>query len=222
MITEYLSDTWRFFRNHFLAFAGIILPFAIPLELISAFYHHSIDYGDSFFLSVLPDLLYIMVYPVFGVAIIFYIVSVVKKGERLTASDAWALGIRYYSSYLLLTLILVLAIGFGLALFVIPGILLMVKLAFSEFDLLLQGEDPMASLQSSWRKTTDHFWTLMNGGLVITAIIYIPIWTITYAPVFEGAAGLALNSVIAVAESVVLVAYTVFAYRVYDQVSEDA
>ncbi|MDI9244267.1 hypothetical protein [Marinobacter sp. CHS3-4] len=219
MTIEFLLDTWKFFRTHILVFAWIILPFSIPLEILSTVYHQTFDYGDSFLLAALPEFLYIAIYPVFGAAVVFYMASVLK-GQRLSVNEAWNLGVQNWGSYLMLTLILVVVVGIGFAFLILPGILLMAKLAFSEFELLLQRKNPLDSLQASWQDTTEYFWMLLTGGLVITGIIYLPIWSINHLVSESGFYPSLVGSLLRVAESVVMVAYTIFAFRVYDYASE--
>ena len=221
MTAEFLLDTWKFFRTHVVAFAYIILPFTIPLEIVSSLYHQTFDYGDSFVLSALPEFIYIAIYPVFGAAVVFYMASVLK-GQPLSVSDAWNLGVQNWGSYLVLTLILIVAVGFGFALLILPGVLLMAKLAFSEFELLLQRKNPFESLQTSWQDTTDYFWLLLKGGVVITGVIYLPIWSINHLLSEGGLYVDIVGSVLRIVESVAMVAYTVFAYRVYDYAAQKA
>ena len=215
MTFTFLRDTWIFCRTHLTAYALIILPFTVPLEIVAAVYRQSVDVGDSFLMAALPELLYLLLYPIFGAAVVFYTVSAVE-GHRLPASEVWQRGLQNWGRYFLLMAFLIVVVGVGFALFILPGILLMAKLAFSEFELLLARKHPLDSVQASWKQTTDHFWVLLQGGLVITAAVYGPIWGLTYLLGGFGLYGEAIGSLLKIVESLLMVAYTVFAYRVYD------
>lgn len=215
MTRTFLKDTWKFCRTHLSAFALIILPFTVPLEIVSVVYHKSVEVGDSFLMAAAPEMLYLLFYPIFGAGVVFYTVSAVD-GHRLSASQAWNQGLRNWGRYFLLMAFLMVTVGLGFMLFILPGILLMAKLAFADFELLLQRKHPLDSVQSSWQQTTGHFWVLLQGGLVITAVVYLPIWCITYLLGGFGLYGEVIGSLLRIVESLLMVGYTVFAYRVYD------
>ena len=211
----FLLDTWSFFRANLLSIIVIVFPFTIPLEVFSFFYYQNVDYDGSGLASFVPTIVYLVLYPIFGAAIVFFMASVIKSKE-ITAVQAWALGIKCWPSYLMLTLILVLAIGFGFALFILPGLFLAARLALSEFDLLLNNQTPAQSLRSSWSSSKECFWVLINGGLIITFIIYAPYILLVAALNESGLHAGVLDLIFGVIESALMVLYTIYAFRVYD------
>lgn len=221
MTIEFLLDSWKFFRAHFFILAVIVLAFTVPLEIVSMFYRQLIDYEGSYFLMVLPEVVNVLFYPIYGAAIVFYMASVLD-GQRLSVSEAWGLGLKHWASYLVLSVILIIAISFGMALFILPGLFLAAKFAFSEFELLLKNKNPIDSLSSSWQQTEKHLWTLLKGGLVITGVIYLPYMLVIRIVGDLSSYGDLLGSVSRIIESLLMVLYTVFAFRVYDYASGEA
>lgn len=215
MIKTFLFDTWSFFRANFVAICLIMVPFTIPLEIFSHFYYQNLVQDETELASFLPAVVYALVYPIFGAAVVFYIASVINDRD-LTASQAWALGIQHWPSYFALTVILMISIGFGFALFVLPGLFLAARFAFSEFDLLLDNQGPLQSLKSSWESSREYFWILLGGGLVITLVIYAPYLLLVSALNQAGLYADILDPIVGIIESVLMVLYTIYAFRVYD------
>lgn len=215
MIKTFLFDTWSFFKANFVAICLIMVPFTIPLEIFSHFYYQNLVQDETGLASFLPVVVYGLLYPIFGAAVVFYIASVIND-RHLTASQAWALGIQHWPSYFALTVILILTIGFGFALFILPGLFLAARFAFSEFDLLLDNQGPLQSLKSSWESTRDYFWTLLGGGLVITLVIYAPYFVLVSVLNQTGLYVDILDPVAGIIESVLMALYTIYAFRVYD------
>jgi len=211
----FLLDTYAFFKMHLVAIMAILLPFTIPLEIFSFLYYENTPHDDVSFSSFIPAIVYFALYPIFGAALVFYVSFTVKR-KSLTTTQAWALGIQNWPSYFLLSAILILAIGFGFALFIIPGLFLAARLAFSEFDLLLKSQNPVQSLASSWTSSREYFWVLLNGGLIITLIIYAPYFLITHLLNETGLHLDFLNPLLSIIESVLMSVYTIYAFRVYD------
>lgn len=215
MTKTFLLDAWSFFRANLISIILIVFPFTIPLEIFSFFYYQNVDYDEAGLASFVPAIVYLLLYPIFGAAIVFFIASVVND-QNITTGQAWALGIKYWPSYLVLTVILILGIGFGFALFILPGLFLAARLAFSEFDLLLNNQNPTQSLRSSWSSSREYFWVLLNGGLIITFIIYAPYFSLV--AIFNGSGLYAdiFDLILSIIESVLVVLYTIYAFRVYD------
>ncbi|MCL7942893.1 YciC family protein [Marinobacter sp. ATCH36] len=214
MTKTFLLDTWSFFRANFIAISLIMVPFTIPLEIFSFIYYQNMVGDEAGLASFLPVIVYALFYPIFGAAIVFYIASVINDRD-ITASQAWALGLKHWPSYFVLTVILILTIGFGFALFILPGLFLAARFAFSEFDLLLEKQDPLQSLRSSWESSREHFWILLNGGLIITFVIYAPYFLLASVLNEAGLYADILDPIVGIIESVLMVLYTIYAFRVY-------
>lgn len=215
MTKTFLLDTFSFFRANFIVISLIVIPFTIPLELFSFFYYRNIGHDGAGLVAFLPVVVYALLYAIFGAAIVFFIASVIK-GHDITVSQAWALGIKHWPSYFMLTVILILTIGFGFALFILPGLFLAARFAFSEFDLLLNNQGPFESLRSSWEASREYFWSLLSGGLIITLIIYVPYWSVVSIFNEAGLYTDVVDAVLSIIESVLMVLYTIYAFRVYD------
>ncbi|MNE52158.1 hypothetical protein D3C80_1468170 [compost metagenome] len=74
----------------------------------------------------------------------------------------------------LLIMISSLLIMAGVALFVLPGIWVMINLVFAEYLLVLRGLPVIAAMRESARMTTGNFWRILVCVLAVLA----PLWLI--------------------------------------------
>jgi len=216
MLEKSLLDSWSFFKNHIIAIAMIVLPIVAPVGIFNSLYLYFTT-SEEFVLSehALPMVIGLIAHPVYSIAIIFYIASVVA-GERSDTKSLWNLGIKYWLAYFILSLIIGIAVGFGLMLFIIPGIVLLARCAFAEFDLLLNQSKPFEAISNSWALTKEYMWVILAGYAVITLALYVPYYLIS--GLFDEATILywIVDTVLNIGYSVLTVMYTIFAFRVYE------
>jgi hypothetical protein len=215
-----LLDSFRFFRNHLLSILLIIVPVVFPIELFRDYYAEAFLGQEANLASELPVLLIgLLAYPIYAGGIIFFISSVIS-GNRLNATSCWLLGLKYWGPFLLLSLILGAATGLGFVLFIVPGVIALVRFSFAEFDLLLKGQSPPDAMRSSWDETRPYFWLILSGYLVIFAAVYVPYFGLIFVlqdlKVELGIFEVLLDTLYAVLS----VLFTVFRFRVYDLVNE--
>jgi len=65
-----------------------------------------------------------------------------------------------------------LLIMLGASLFVLPGLWMMVKIAFAEYLLVMRGLGPLAALKESFLQTRGHFLLILGCILVVL----VPLW----------------------------------------------
>lgn len=215
-----LLDSFRFFRNHLFSILAIVVPVVFPIELFRAGYAESLGGAEQGFLSQWPPLLLgLLAYPIYAGGVIFFIASVIS-GNRLNAKSCWLLGLRYWSPFLFLSLLLGIVTGLGFLLFLIPGLVALARFAFAEFDLLLKDQSPPDALRHSWKETRPYFWLLLGGYGVIFAAFYVPYFGLIFIlddlNVELGLVGILLDTLYAVLN----VLFTVFRFRVYDLAGE--
>ena len=161
----------------------------------------------------------LLAYPIYAGGIIFFIASVIS-GNRLNARSCWLLGLKYWGPFLLLSLLLGMVTGLGFVLFMVPGVIALVRFSFAEFDLLLKGKSPVDALRLSWEATRPHFWLILAGYLVIFAAFYVTYFGLIFVledlKVELGIFEVLLDTLYAVLS----VLFTIFRYRVYDLVHQ--
>lgn len=214
-LMDSIWDSLRLFRQNLMPLSGIILPFAIFMEIFDEFYKVNYISETSVFEDTIPILLvHLLIHPFYSVAIVFYLSSIISN-KSITVPQVWLLSIKYWPSYLLLSVLLNLFVFSGLMLFVIPGIFLFIRFLFAEFYLLLEQKSPIEAIKFSVVNTKDYFLILFSGFLMLGIFTVAPFLMITEAlAVAEQEINL-LSILISIIFDIVTIIFTVFAFRIY-------
>lgn len=216
MLGKSLSDSWSFFRIHGVALAMIVLPIVAPIEILVSLYQAFVV-SEEFVLAeqAIPMIVSFLAYPVYSVAVVYYIASIIS-GQPRSNSELWTLGLRYWQPFIILSLLVTVAVMFGLFLLILPGVIIAVRVAFAEFELLLNDRKPMDAIKIGWKGTQEYMWVILGGYVVITAGIYIPLYFLGAA--FDETSNVhgIMTTFINIAYQFLAVFYTIFAFRVYD------
>lgn len=215
MLKKSLMDSWSFFKNHAPAISIIILPIVVPIDILTSLYQYSLASKEFvFFEQIIPTLIGFVAYPIYGVGVVFYIASVIS-GESIDTKTSWMLGAKFWFPYIVLNVFIGVAVMFGLILLIIPGVIFVVRYAFSEFELLLYQSKPLEAMKNSWNITKDYMWVILGGYVVITLVLYVPYYLI--ASLFDeaGVSYWVLDTASNIIYSVLGTLYTIFSFRVY-------
>ncbi|HEX5843745.1 MAG TPA: YciC family protein [Pseudomonas sp.] len=163
-----LRDSWYFFSHNLLAITRLCLPL-IVLEGLLLQQVSSQVAGDSAGLwRILAGLLF---YPLYTGALILFIESR-SQGQTPRSRDLLAISLRLWPGFAVLAGLSILAVMLGASLFILPGLWLMVKLAFAEYLLVLRGLGPLRALHESFELTSGYFWPIL---LCVLAVM-LPLW----------------------------------------------
>lgn len=165
---DVLRDSLYFFKRNL----GQIVQLCLPLVMFEAFLQQMVDNtaGPDGFpgYSVIVGLL---VYPLYTAALILFL-DARSRGESPRIRDLLATSASLWLRFALLTALNTLLILLGLSLYFLPGIWLMVTLAFAEYLLVLRGMGPLAAMKESLRLTRGHFLRILVCILAVMA----PLW----------------------------------------------
>ncbi|MBA4291048.1 MAG: hypothetical protein C0439_18925 [Pseudomonas sp.] len=163
-----LRDAWYFFTHNLTAIACLCLPLIVLEGLLLQQVDQLTDSASTLQWRLLAGLLF---YPIYSAALILFL-DARSRGASPRLLDLLAAGLRLWPSFALLAGISTFAIVLGAYLFVLPGLWLMVKLAFAEYLLVLRGLSPLKALQESFTLTTGYFWPML--GCILG--IMLPLW----------------------------------------------
>jgi hypothetical protein len=165
---DVLRDSLYFFKRNL----GQIVQLCLPLVILEAFLQQLVDnnVGPDGFpgYSVVVGLL---VYPLYTAALILFL-DARSRGESPRIRDLLAMSATLWPRFALLTALNTLLILIGLSLYFLPGLWLMVTLAFAEYLLVLRGMAPLAAMKESLRLTRGHFLRI----LVCILCVMGPLW----------------------------------------------
>lgn len=215
MLNTVLMDSWYFFKNHLFSIALIVFPIVIPLEILTSIYIYHFTNEDSGILELfLPLSISTLLYPIYSVAIVLYIASVVS-GDPVSLKGLYAKGLNLWLPYLTITVLISIIVIGGFMLLIIPGIIFILRYSFAEFELVLAGKKPLNAMKSSWKSTSDHLSVLFFGYAIISFCIFTPSAIITSLLDESSIFSYILTAILNIIYAVLYTFYTIYAYRIY-------
>jgi hypothetical protein len=163
-----LRDSWFFFSHNLLAIARLCLPLIMLESLFLEQVSGLVASESAAAPRILAGLLF---YPLYAAALILFL-DARSNGQTPRARDLLAFSLRLWPSFALLAAMSTLAILLGASLFVLPGLWLMIKLAFAEYLLVLRGLGPFKALRESFEMTNGYFWPI----LLCVLGVMLPLW----------------------------------------------
>lgn len=91
------------------------------------------------------------------------------RNQGVEISEVFS-GFGQYLNIILANLLMMLLVGLGLLVFILPGIYILCRLAFVPYIVMDQRLGPVAAVQKSWQLTRDHFGTILVFGLLAIPI----------------------------------------------------
>ncbi|QBF28612.1 hypothetical protein EXN22_24095 [Pseudomonas tructae] len=165
-----LRDSLYFFRRHLLSIAQLCLPLVVLETLCSHLLYQQLGKDASPGYGMLVGLLF---YPLYSAALILYL-DTRSNGYTPLKRNLLAMALRLWPSFALMVMLSSLLIVAGAALFIIPGIWVMIHLVFAEYVLVLRGLPPIEAMRESFKLSTGNFWRIVSCILGVLA----PLWLI--------------------------------------------
>ncbi|CAI8992274.1 Integral membrane protein [Pseudomonas sp. IT-P253] len=211
---DVLRDSLYFFKRNL----GQIVQLCLPLVILEALLQQIVDNtaGPEGFpgYSVIVGLL---VYPLYTAALILFL-DARSRGESPRIRDLLAMSATLWPRFALLTALNTVLILIGLSLYFLPGIWLMVTLAFAEYLLVLRGLAPLTAMKESMRLTRGHFLRI----LVCLLCVMGPLWLLKGATmaVYPDPQNPALSLLIDSAHSFLQLFTSVVLFRLFMLIAE--
>ena len=165
---EVLRDSLYFFKRHLVS----IVQLCLPLVIVEAFLQQVVDRAsgpESFAASSI--IVGLVIYPLYTAALILFL-DARSRGESPRNRDLLAMAATLWPRFALLTALNTLLILLGISLYFLPGLILMVMLAFGEYLLVLRGLNPLHAMKESLRLSRGHFWRI----LLCILCVMTPLW----------------------------------------------
>lgn len=168
-----LRDAWFFFSHNLAAIARLCLPLVVLEAVVQQIVSARVGVEAAAAYGILVGLLF---YPLYTAALILFL-DARSRGEAPANRDLLAASLRLWPGFALLAGLSTLAIMLGASLFVLPGLWLMIKLAFAEYLLVLRGLSPIKALHESFELTSGYFWQILTCVLCVM----LPLWLLSWA-----------------------------------------
>ncbi|HEV7213761.1 MAG TPA: hypothetical protein VGP33_01455 [Chloroflexota bacterium] len=157
---------WPNFWRLVLIGIGAVLIFYVPAGILSALAQRSAFFGV---LAGVYDLL-VGVPLIYGAA---YAVLRAARGQAPEVGDLFVPFTHCYGASIGAAVLTSICTTIAFILFVIPGIIVGIRLSFVPFLVVDEGYGPVAALRESWQRTRGFSWTIFGMellGVVISAV----------------------------------------------------
>jgi hypothetical protein len=163
-----LRDAWFFYSRNLPSIVRLCLPL-IVLESCAR-----LAVSHLFGKDVMPAqelLIGLVFYPLYIAALILFL-DARSRGHAPPLREVMMRALPLWPSMAVLAGLGTLLIMLGASLFVLPGLWVMVKIAFAEYLLVLRGLSPLAALKQSFLETRGHFLLIL--GCIMAVLV--PLW----------------------------------------------
>jgi hypothetical protein len=167
-----LRDAWFFFSGNLLPIARLCLPLLVLEALVQQQIIVLFGVEAAAAYGILVGLLF---YPLYTGALILFL-DARSNGQSPRLRDLLVASLNLWPRFALLAGISTVAIMLGASLFVLPGLWMMIKLAFAEYLLVLRGMTPVKALHESFELTSGYFWPILFCVLAVM----VPLWLLAW------------------------------------------
>jgi hypothetical protein len=164
---------WFFSSHNLAAIARLTLPLLLIEAVAQAILAAQLGEDANPAYGVLLGILF---YPLYAAPLILFL-HARSNGQTPGSAQLFAAGLQLWPSFALMTGLSTLAIMLGLSLFIVPGIWIMMRLAFSELILVLRQEPPLRALQASFTMTEG---TFLAGCSPAWSTCLVPLWLLDW------------------------------------------
>jgi hypothetical protein len=171
-LIELFKDIFQFFKKNIRAISILTLAIEFPFILIQNIYYFSSASSEfSNNASSIFFLITLVLYP-FSTGSQISLYSMILQGVKIDLKKCIYDSLRYLLNLMLASLIYLSFTFLGLLVFIIPGIIIGVRLSFYGFFIVLDDLKPLDALKKSAQVTKEYTW-LMAGSLFIIGSLLI-------------------------------------------------
>ena len=183
-----LRDAWYFFSRNLTSLATLCLPLILLESVVGQFVQQQLVATDEpnnapMAYALIVGLIFS---PLYKGALILYMGSR-SDGFYPTNGEILKRALSLWPVYALLSALTTLAVLSGLMLMIIPGLWLMIKLVFADFQVMLRGRAPIEAIRDSFALTAGKFWPITACLLVAMIVLSGPWLVLAWLVSPEGA-----------------------------------
>jgi len=165
-----LMPSWQAVKLNFITFIELIaIPFMVEL-LGVIFVRHGHGPGANFIFSILGDVLSLLLAPAM---IVVQLASV--RGERIDLLPAIRTSLKYFWRYVGLAICMLVIIGVGLALLIVPGLFMLRRYILAPYYLIDQDLKISEALRKSAEQSkrfSNAVWGLLGVEILFVLLVF--------------------------------------------------
>lgn len=187
MLSERLSEVFRFWRFSLPSLLLVVLPFTFIGLALQIALGTPLDIQEEQLLVNWPTLMLLaLLYPIASGALIAQL-GALHQGQTASFQQCLASSLRFAVALLLTYALLGSAVYLGLIALVLPGIWLYARLSQGPFIVMFEQQNPVEALRQSFARTEEHQWQIFVGIMAMAGIILLA--TLVSASVSQAVAG---------------------------------
>ncbi|PPC74566.1 hypothetical protein C4K68_24920 [Pokkaliibacter plantistimulans] len=163
---EPISEALYFTRRNFTSINKVMLPY-LALLMLADFVVAMVNPNSPLLLK-LQTIFAFVIYPYFMAKLIRYLHFAIRTGRNGSMPDELNVPFPLWSTLFLGYLVHGLATAAGLLAFVLPGILIFLRMSFIDFNIVCRRKSLTSSITASWHQTSDNKIDIFVGLLAIT------------------------------------------------------
>ncbi len=178
-VGEILDVSFTLYRRHF-ATLGTIAALCSGIPVLLSLYIEASGGVLANLSLTLAHYVAMTVLSSIATAATVFVVSESYLGRPLAARDALRRATPYFARLILCSLLLAIIVGFGVILFLIPGVVLFCGLILAFPSLVLEpASSPTGALSRSWSLTRGSRWRMFALLVTMVLLLYVPLVGLT-------------------------------------------
>ncbi len=170
---EFLKDVFQFFKKNILPISILTLAIEFPYILIQNIHYFSntsSEFSNTVGLILLMATL--IIYPLStGAQISLY--AMIIQGSKIDLKKCVSRSRKHLLNLIVGSLIYIFFTFMGLLLFIVPGIIIAVRLSFYCFFIVLEDLKPVDALKKSALVTKEYTWHLVNSLIIVGFLLIV-------------------------------------------------
>ncbi len=158
---------WQQMKKYFLPLLLVMLVLIIaeiPASLADYEVGEDFEFEPVTPLQVIGSLYWLLILPVFQYGAQYLFLKAARNQEFQT-KEIFS-GFKKYLNVILAYILVMVLVGLGLILFIIPGIIVICRLVFVPYIIMDTDLGPVKAVERSWAMTKGHGWTIFGMGLL--------------------------------------------------------
>jgi hypothetical protein len=174
-LLELLKDIFQFFKKNIWPISILTLAIEFPYILIQNIHYFSntsSEFSNTVGLILLMATL--IIYPLStGAQISLY--AMIIRGTPIDLKKCFSRSRKHLFNLMVGSLIYIFFTFLGLMLFIVPGIIIAVRLSFYCFFIVLDDLKPVDALRKSAQVTKEYTWRLANSVIIVGFLLIVPL-----------------------------------------------